>query len=362
MKEIIVLTAHLFTTLAKLLGKGGARSIVADSLLTKQQLMIVRRNQRRSPRLTALDRFLLGFWSLFQNSRQIIQAAIIVRPSTLLKFHALLKNRKYRLFYSLNKKSKPGPKGPSKEIIDAVIEIKRRNPRFGFLRIAQQINNTFGTAISKDVVRRILNNHDKPYAGGDGPSWLSFLGHTKDSLWSIDLFRCESILLQTHWVLVIMDQYTRRIVGFGVHAGDVDGVTVCSMFNGAIANKCVPQYLSSDNDPLFRFHRWQANLRILDVEEIKSIPFTPTSHPFIERLIETIRRDYLDQLFFWNARDLERKLDSFAQYYNQHRVHHSLEGKTPISANDDVNSPCADLNHYAWKSHCHRLFETPIAA
>jgi len=74
-----------------------------------------------------------------------------------------------------------------------------------------------------------------------------------------------------------MDQFTRRIVGFDVHAGDVDGVTLCCMFNSAIANKGLVQRLSSDNDPLFRYHRWQVNLRILEVEEIKSIPYSPTT-------------------------------------------------------------------------------------
>jgi hypothetical protein len=46
--------------------------------------------------------------------------------------------------------------------------------------------------------------------------------------------RCESATLRTHWVLVVMDQYTRRIIGFGVHAGKVDGVALCRMFNCAI--------------------------------------------------------------------------------------------------------------------------------
>ena len=40
-----------------------------------------------------------------------------------------------------------------------------------------------------------------------------------------------------------------------------------------------PGNLSTDNDPLFRSHRWQANLRILEVNEIKSIPYAPMSHP-----------------------------------------------------------------------------------
>jgi hypothetical protein len=60
----------------------------------------------------------------------------------------------------------------------------------------------------------------------------------------------------------------------------------------------LPKYLSSDNDPLFLFHRWKANLRILEIGELKSVPGTPTSHPFIERVIGTTRRECLDQLIF----------------------------------------------------------------
>ena len=146
----------------------------------------------------------------------MLQSAVIIQPSTLLKFHHLLKNRKYQLLYSSNEKRKPGPKGPSPELVQTIIELKRRNPRFGCPRIAQQINKTFGTDIGKDVVRRILATYYHPDPDSWGPSWLSFLGHAKDSLWSIDLFLCESILLISHWVLVIIDQYSRRIVGFAV--------------------------------------------------------------------------------------------------------------------------------------------------
>ena len=159
-----------------------------------------------------------------------------------------------------------------------------------------------------------------------------------------------------------MDQFTRRIIGFGVHARDVDGVTLCRMFNTAIASRGTPHDLSSDNDPLFRYHQWQANLRILEIEEIKTIPYTPTSHPFIERLIGTIRREYLDRLFFWNAQDLERKLHTFIQYYNHNRVHQSLEGNAPDEASGEHQPPPAKLGNYSWISHCNGLFQTQIAA
>jgi putative transposase len=74
-----------------------------------------------------------------------------------------------------------------------------------------------------------------------------------------------------------MDQFTRRIIGVGVHAQDVDGVALCCMFNEAIARMDAPKDLSSDNDPLFTYHRWVANLRILEVDEIKTVPDVPLS-------------------------------------------------------------------------------------
>ncbi len=132
-----------------------------------------------------------------------------------------------------------------------------------------------------------------------------------------------------------MDQFTRRIIGFGVHAGGVDGIVLCRMFNKAVSSQGVPHYLSSDNDPLFLYHRWQANLRILGIDEIKTVQNTPLSHPFVERLIGTIRREYLDHVLFWNDQDLEKKLVDFRQYYNRDRAHQSLAGDKPAVISGD---------------------------
>jgi len=112
MKVLLLMFAHFLTTLAKLLGPGGAKAIVADSLLMKQQLLIINRSRRRTPNLTATDRMLLGFWSLFLSPHHIERAAVIPRPSTLLHFHDMIKRRKHRLLYTSRIKGKPGPKGP----------------------------------------------------------------------------------------------------------------------------------------------------------------------------------------------------------------------------------------------------------
>jgi transposase InsO family protein len=94
------------------------------------------------------------------------------------------------------------------------------------------------------------------------------------------------------------------------------------------------------------------------VTEIKTVPFVPWSHPFIERLIGTIRRECLDRLLFWTATDLELKLLSFRDYYNRYRTHSALEGQTPIKN----QSKRAELKLYRWQAHSRGLYQTPIAA
>ena len=361
MKELLSLLAHLLTTLATVLGPGGVKTVVAQNLLLKQQLLMIQRSRGRAPNLCAAQRLLLGSWSLFLNPRRLLRSAVILRPLTLLRFHQALKARKYRCLYSSGRKRKPGPKGPAAELIRAIVELKQRNPQFGCPRIAEQLAKTFGIQMDKDVVRRVLATHYRPEAGG-GPSWLTLLGHAKDSLWSLDLFRVESIHLQTHWILVVLDQFTRRIIGFGVQAGAVDGVALCRLFNQAIAGQGLPGRLSLDHDPLFGFARWQANLRILEIEPIQTVLYVPRSHPFIERLIGTIRREYLDRCFFWNARDLEKKLETFRRYYNQSRVHQGLTGNTPEEIAGAQAPQPASLHDYTWQSHGNGLFQLPIAA
>ena len=168
------------------------------------------------------------------------------------------------------------------------------------MRIAQQISYAFGLDIDKDVVRRVLAKHYHPGdSDTDGPSWLSFIGHAKDSLWSIDLFRVESIMLRSYWGMLVMDLFTRRIIGFGVEPANIDGISVCRMFN---------------------------------------------------------------RVFFWNAVDLERKLYEFKVYFNAHRVQRALDGVTPSRRAGEPSPALAALDQYSWQQHCRGLFHTPVAA
>ena len=136
----------------------------------------------------------------------------------------------------------------------------------------------------------------------------------------------------------------------------------CAGCSIARAPARVCQGVSTDHDSLFRFLRWLANLRVLGIEEIKSVPYAPLSHPFVERLIGTIRREYLDRAFFWNIVDLVRKLDEFRDYYNAHRVHRSPDGTSPAQRVGASSPAPLLLVRYAWRHHCRGLSQTPMAA
>ena len=91
----------------------------------------------------------------------------------------------------------------------------------------------------------------------------------------------------------------------------------------------------------------------------KQLTYVPLSHPFVGRLIGTIRREYLDQTLFWSSADLEEKLRIFQNYFNGHRTHSGLEGQLPEPG---VASATLHFASYRWQQHCRGLYQTPLAA
>ena len=138
MHELLILAMHLLVTLAKLLRPGGVRALAAESLLLKHQLLISNRSRQRAPNRTTCDRLVLGLTTLFLRPGRIPKLSVVLSPATLLKFHKALVDRKYQLLFPASSaRRKPGPKGPSLALFAAIVEMKRRNTKFGYMRITQ---------------------------------------------------------------------------------------------------------------------------------------------------------------------------------------------------------------------------------
>ena len=119
MRDLLILLVHLIATLARLMGPGGLRSVVAKLLLVKQQLLILNRSRQRAPNLRASDRVLAGVCALFMNPARVLRSAVVLRPSTILDFHRMLRRRNYRWLFAPRRR-RTGPKGPSQALVDCL--------------------------------------------------------------------------------------------------------------------------------------------------------------------------------------------------------------------------------------------------
>ena len=110
MRDLILLFVHVLATSIRLVRPGGVRSVLAESVLLKHQLLILNRSHRRAPNLRASDRLIAGLCALLVLPRRLVRSAVVVKPSTLLNFHRALVHRKYRLLFSPKHERNPDRK------------------------------------------------------------------------------------------------------------------------------------------------------------------------------------------------------------------------------------------------------------
>ncbi|MBN4055266.1 hypothetical protein JYU12_00825 [bacterium AH-315-K03] len=103
MRELIELFIHLTCTVFTLLKPGGMKSLVAENLALKQQLIVVNRSRHRTPKLKTSDRFFFAFIHFFVSHRRMRKIAVILQPATILRFHKALVKKKYSRLYSKKK-------------------------------------------------------------------------------------------------------------------------------------------------------------------------------------------------------------------------------------------------------------------
>jgi putative transposase len=174
-----------------------------ELLLLRQQLLILRRHQKRGPTITRTEKLML--LTLLERLRPIIerpkaqleQLILIFTPDTLLRWHRELVKRKW----TFKQPSQPVGRPPvESQIIQLVLQLAREN-RWGDDRITGELKK-LGYRISHETVRQILRRHgilpvpDRKASA----TWRTFLNHYKDTLLACDFFTVETIRLQTLYV------------------------------------------------------------------------------------------------------------------------------------------------------------------
>jgi hypothetical protein len=134
MRDLVILIVHLITTVLRLARPGGLRAVVAESVLTKHQMLILNRSRRRAPNLRIQDRLIAGFCSLWIKPSRLHKVALAFRTSTLLSFHRPGSVQVSAVVFA-KRRTKPGPKGPTVDLIRAIVEMKKRNPTWDAPRL-----------------------------------------------------------------------------------------------------------------------------------------------------------------------------------------------------------------------------------
>jgi hypothetical protein len=360
MKTLALLVIHILTTLAQRVGPGGTKAIIAESVLLKHQQLIARRSVGKTPRLTTSDRFLCGFLTLFMRPGRIRKAAVVLNPATLTKFRRALVSRNYNWLFSSRKNRKPGPKGPSDDLVRVIVELKQRNAQFGCPRIAQQINKAFGVNIDKDVVRRVLAKHYRPVPYDGGPSWLTFLRHTRDSLSSIPLFRRESILPRIRSILLAIGQCTRRIIGCGIGGCHFDQMVLRSLFAARTPMVEASKSLTPTHDLSFSHERCRRKL--LGAARTQAVPIFTRAPPSEERRIGTRRRNPHNYRLNCGAIDLDTEHEALNNNHNLFLMHGVLDDIRSSKINRETADSHAESPNLAQKRCIQEEVRTLIAA
>src|SRR5512132_2997767 len=102
MRDFLILFVHLIVAVARLARAGGLRSVVAESALLRHQLLVLNRGRKRVPNLRAADRIIAGLCTLFMRRARVLRSAIVLKPSTLLHLHSVLRKRKYACCFRLS--------------------------------------------------------------------------------------------------------------------------------------------------------------------------------------------------------------------------------------------------------------------
>jgi putative transposase len=130
-RDLAVLVLHLLVTIARFLGPGGARAVVAESVLVRHQLLILNRNRKRSPNLRLSDRIVAGLCALLMRPGRLIRSAIVLKPSTLIGVERTSASRRTRQITDPSLEHPPGGSSRSRKSVVSIIAMsgaQRKRP------------------------------------------------------------------------------------------------------------------------------------------------------------------------------------------------------------------------------------------
>jgi putative transposase len=296
-----------------------------EILVLRHELAVLRRNTPR-PRLTWVDRAILSLLSRLLPVD--LRRLRLVSPRTLLRWHAQLVARRWTY-----PRRQPGRPPVAHSIRALVVRLARENSTWGYRRIQGELVG-LGHPIAASTVWEILKAAGiDPAPQQSGPTWRQFLAAQAHAILAVDFAHVDTVFLRRLYILIVIEHGRRRVHFAGITADPI-GAWVTQQARNLLMDlgKRAEQfrYLIRDRDSKFTA-AFDAVFNGADIAVLRTPVRTPRANAIAERFVGTLRRECLDHLLITGPRHLAAVLPEFAEHYNTHRPHRSLQQQPPAN-------------------------------
>lgn len=288
----------------------------AENLVLRQQLLVLNRRLPGRLRLRNIDR-LIFVW-LYRLFPSLLDAIIIVKPETLLRWH----RRGFHAYWRWKSWRCGGRPRIDRELRALIRRMSKENPTWGAPRIHGELL-MLGIDVSESTVGRYMLRIGRPRSQG----WKTFLRNHAAGIAAIDLFVIRTISFRLIYGLVILRNARRQLVRVAVTSNPT-AEWIAGQVTEAFPWNEAPKHLLRDRDGAFG----PAYIRRVRAMGIRDHPVgarSPWQNGHIERMIGSIRRECLDHVVVFGEAQLRRVLKTYAAYYNDLRTHLSLDKDAP---------------------------------
>jgi transposase InsO family protein len=217
-----------------------------------------------------------------------------------------------------------------------ILERREAHPERGVRRIRDDLRREEGISVSAETVRGVVND-----AGLGNPASRAkrkpqaprrFERPVPNALWQIDIFTFELKRMYRVYLVGIIDDHSRYIVGHGLFRQQ-KAEAVLEVVKGAIGQWGAPREILSDNGR--QFVAWQGKSRFQKVLKrqgighVRSAPHHPMTLGKIERFWKTLWTEFLEEAVFASFADATQRLEHWVHYYNHQRPHQGIDGACP---------------------------------
>jgi putative transposase len=305
-------------------GDDGSKDL--EIIVLRHELRVLRRKTGPPP-LRFVDRVLLA-----AASRSIPRerwSCFLFTPATLLRWHRELVRKKW----TYGKTGLPGRPPIDPEVRDLVLRIARENPRWGCIRVEGELHK-LGIAVSGTTIRTLLRTSRLgPAPRRTGPSWTQFLRAQAQGVVACDFFTVETAWFRTIYVLLFIELGSRRI-HLSASTAHPDGAWVTQQARNLAMNlddrPTAIRFLIRDRDTKF-VGPFDEVFHTEGTRVIRTPVRAPNANACAERVIETVRSEYLDWSLIQGRGHLDRTLRTYATHYNRGRPHRALALAPPLA-------------------------------